>query len=620
MIRKCARPLLVAIGMLAATSSAAFLTYAEPQLKYPAENGWETNLKAHWDYWKGKFNTNGGIIVGTKPDGSDAYTSEAQSYGMLLALWFNDKYAFDQIYGATQTNFWSKGSGNNYAWLIGPSPLKLDPNFAGDADQEICGALIFASALVDAKIWADGNPSYKAQAITILTNIASTSGMLDGSHLIRAYNNSNGLYNPSYMMPGWIQIFKEFGAANGVTDPGWDAVRTAEYNLFNNEPNAKYGMARNWDSDPGNGTETPSNTDMSFDAIRVPYRIGLDAIWYQKHSQAVAWCKSVWDNSSNGVNPSTPGMYLVNGPTLWGWGTKDAANGPFSDAQYEWSLPVAMWGTCAAAVQDSSTNGATAMSVIMSSLKKGVLGHDYFLLSSNPDTTSKSAPNKNYYAQSLALLGALAVDGRAWNVWDDLKNTWTVPDTTTKVTLALTATPSSIPLNTSTHLRAKFSHSISWTLRLTEATGANYTITGTGDSISTDWNTSSHRLNPGFTAGSVAVAGTRPWTTPPAGTTTTITVTAADGIQPVQSHLSAFAWTSEGLRLPANLVDEGASVQVRVLDLSGRQVGASRSAVAHVSGNATVLDLPVQHTAQAGFVEIRTANGGVERLLLPPIR
>jgi len=615
MIRKSARPFLAAIGMLAATSSAAFLPYTEPVLKYPAEQGWEANLQAHWSYWKGKFNTAGGVIQGTKPDNTIAETSEAQSYGMLMALWLNDKTTFDQIYGATQKNFWG---GTNYAWIISPTK---DPNFAGDADQEICGALIFASALVDAKYWTDGSPSYKTQAIAVLKNIAAN--MVDGSHLIRSYNGSSGIYNPSYMMPGWIQVFKEFGAANGVTDPGWDAVRTAEYALFNAQPNAKDGMARNWcdgsgnAGNPGNGTETPSNGDMSFDAIRVPYRIGLDGLWYKTHSQAISWCKSVWNNSA--VNPSTPGMYTVSGPTLWGWGTAGAANGPYSDAQYEWSLTVSMWATAAAAVQDSSTTGNTAMGVIMSSMKKGVLGHDYFLLSANSDTTSSSAPNKNYYAQSLGLLGALAIDGRAPNVWDDLKNTWVVPDTTAKVTQALSATPSSIQLNSSTVLSAKFSHVINWTMTITESTGANYTITGTGDSISYSWATTSHRLNPAFSAGTVTVAITGPWTTPPAGTTTSITITPASGIQTVQSHLSAFSWTSEGLRLPAGLAQEGQVVEVRVLDLSGRQQGAMRSATAHLTNGATVLDLAPQHSAQAGFVELRAGND-VERLLLPPIR
>jgi endoglucanase len=605
------------LGVWATTSSAAYLKYNERILKYPTEQGWGPALQKHWDYWKAHFNS-GGLITATKPNGDVANVSEAQAYGMLLALWFNDKAAFDEIYKTTQDKFWG---GSNYAWIISPSK---DPNFAGDADQDIAGALIFASALVDSSAvtgWSNpsnGAPAYKTQAKTVLASIGAN--FIDGSHLIRAWNGKSGLYNPSYHMPGWIQIFKEFGAANGVTDPGWDAVRTAEYGLFNSEPNAKYGMARNWSSDPGNGTETPSNTDMSFDAIRVPYRIGIDAIWYPSHTQAVAWCQSVWDNGA--VKADTAGMYLVSSHTLWGWGTFNASGGAYSDAQYEWALTVPMWGTAAVAVK-SSTTGATAAGKSIARMKPGVNNQNYFVLSANTDTTQKSSPNKNYYAQSLALLGTLAMDGLAWNVWDDLKNPWTVKDTNATVTAALKATPASVATGVSTTLTATFSHAITWTMIIKGNTsGASYTIgPKTSASISETWNSNNHKIGASFSATgeTVTASVTAQWSSPPSGASTTITL-GASGIEATRSHLSAFSWTSEGLRLPVGLADEGQSVQVRVLDLSGRQVGSARSATAHASGDATVLDLAPQRTTQAGLVELRTANGGVERLLLPPVR
>lgn len=615
---------LLGILCLGATiSSAGILPYTERSLKYPTEQGWQAQLVKHWTYWKAKFNTAGGIIQGTKPDNTSAETSEAQSYGLMLALWFNDKTTFDQIYSATQSNFWG---GSNYAWIISPTK---DPNFAGDADQDICGALIFASALVDSGYWSNptnGAPAYKTQAIAVLKEVES--GFVDGSNLIRSYNNSSGIYNPSYHMPGWGQIFKEFGAANGVTTTNWDNVRTAEYGLFNKQPFAKDGMARNWSDgsgnagNPGNGTETPSNGDMSFDAIRVPYRIGLDAIWYPSHTQAIAWCKSVW--ASGVVIADTAGMYTLSGgsPVLWGWGTRTASPA-FSDAQYEWALTIPMWGTAAVAVADSSTAGTAATSRSINRMKPGVMNQSYFVLSANSDTTLATSPNKNYYAQSLALLGTLAMDGLAWNVWDDLKNKWTAPDTNVHVTQALTATPNSVALNGSTTLTAQFSHSISWKLTLTGATsGATYTgLSGTGTSVSAIWTPASeHGLGKSFVAGETVTASlSSSWTTAPTGISTTVSILAANGILPSGAHLSAFSWTSEGLRLPSGLVQDGQVVEVRVLDLSGRQQGAMRSATAHVSDGATVLDLAPQHTAQAGLVELRS-GGNVERLMLPPIR
>lgn len=610
----------------AATSSAAFLPYPERILKYPTEQGWETALQKHWTYWKAHFNVNGGIITATKPDGSTAQVSEAQSYAMLLSLWFNDKATFDQVYLATQNSFYNSGS-KWYAWEISPT---RDNNFAGDADQDILGALIFASALVDSGYWtnpSNGAPAYKTQAITLISSIYNNFVDAGNGYRINSWPSAgDGIRNPSYHMPGWYQVFKEFAAANGISGQSWDNVRTGAYALINAQPNASKGMARNFSNgsggSPGGGTSSPNNYDMGFDAERVPFRMGLDAMWYGSHSQAVAWCKSVW--TSGFVKADTAGMYTISGPSLWGWGTASASGGPYSDAQYEWAMTVAMWGTASTAVRDSCTPCASAAGKSVARLKPGVINQNYFVISANTDTTATASPNKNYYAQTLALLGAVAMDGRAWNVWDDLKNKWTVKDTNATVTQALKATPSSVAAGVNTTLTATFSHSVTWTLTVKGNTsGATYTIgPKTGSSISEAWNSNNHKLGSAFSATGETVTATvtAQWSSVPAGTTTTIALGAASGIQASRSHLSAFAWTSEGLRLPAGLVDEGQSVQVRVLDLSGRQVGVARSATAHASGDATVLDLAPQRTAQAGLVELRTANGAVERLLLPPVR
>jgi hypothetical protein len=609
---------LLALGLLAASASLAggLLPYAERVLKYPSDSTLDPYLQNHWAGWRSRFVLSSGIIKATKPDYTAAYVSEGQSYGMLLALWFNDKKTFDQIYQATQSNFWGGTNSPWYAWIIGPSPNNRDNNFAGDADQDILGALIFASALVDANLWADGSPSYKVQAIAILKSIEAN--MVDGSNLIRSWNNSSGIYNPSYHMPGWCQVFKEFGAANGVTTTNWDDVHTAEYGLFNAQPSASSGMVRNWSTSSGgsasaNGqTETPSLADMSFDAIRVPYRISLDNLWY--HTPAAGkWCNDVWN--AGVVRSVSPGMYQLNNPpTLWGWGT---ASLQYSDAAYEKPMTEAMWGACGSTVLDSSNASLLAGNAISSYIIAKLKGPtNYF-------TTSDSTPANNYYAQSLEILGSLVISGRAWNVWDDLKHTWTPPDTTSKVIKALTATPTSVAMGANTTLTASFNHAVNWTLTFTGGTSkATYVVGPTlSSSISTQWNTTDYSRLTKFAAGeTVTAVVSGPWAAGTAGTSATIAIAAANGIQAPQSHLSAFAWTAEGLRVPAGLVEEGQSVQVRVLDLSGRQQGAMRSATAHASGNATVLDVAPQHMAQAGFVEIRTANGEVERLLLPPIR
>lgn len=616
------------LGVLAGASSAKYLPYSERVMKYPAEQGWESYLLKHWEYWKAKFIGSDGVVNGTKPDGSSAKVSEAQSYAMLMALWFNDQATFNKVYHGTQQNFWNSST-NAYMWIISPDK---DANWAGDADQDILAALIFASALVDSNTtsntgWTNpsGDPTYKEQAKTLMNSIWDK--FVDkSSYRIQSWPSAgDGVRNPSYHMPAWYQVFKEFANKNIPNNTmDWDKVRLASYALFNAQPSHEKGMARNFstgsgDPQQGNGQSSPTPADMGFDAIRVPWRIGMDAAYYPTHTQAVNWCKSVW--TSGFVDPSTAGMYTLSGsPQLYGWGS---ASSDYSDSKYEWAMTVAMWGVASTAVRDSCNECGTAAGKSVARLKTGVTGQNYFVISANTDTTKTTAPNKNYYAQSLALLGALSMDGRAWNVWDDLMNKWTAPDTSTKMVTPLKATPSTIALSSTTRITAKFNHAASVKLQFTGKTsGVVYTtgLQATADSVGFNFTPSSnHPLGKLFTAGEdITVTIVGPWTTAPATATTTITTTASSAV--AREHRSVLAWTAEGLRIPGDVLAEGQSVQIRVLDLAGRQQGASVQANARTSGQDLILDVAPFRGRGAGLLELRANDGSVERLLLPPVR
>ena len=618
MIKPRMKSIALALGLLVTVSSAKFLPYPERSMKYPEEQGWEAHLQSHWTYWKSHF-LNDGLVTATTPSGTVSNVSEAQSYGMLLALWFNDQTTFNAIWTTTENKFWQSGS-KWYAWNI----TNFDANFAGDADQDIAGALIFASALVDSGYWSNstvGGNTYKSKALILLPSLWSN--FVDQSnHQIQSYPSAgNGSRNPSYHMPAWDSVFQEFATKNGLSE-SWSSARTAAYNLFSVQPSAADGMARNFSTstgDGGSGTSSPNSYDMGFDAIRVPWRIGMDAIWYHNHN-AVSWCESVWNHSV--VNPDSAGMYTISSSIgsskLYGYSTG-------SDSKYELAMPTTMWGTCAVSVQDSSSKGYTAASKLLGRLTPGVVNHDYFLLTSNSDTTTSSAPNKNYYTQTLSLLGALAMDGRAWNVWDDLMHKWTAPDTFAKVT-SLTATPDTLyALTGTTKIRAKFSHSISWTLTMTGSSSGSYTYTGTGDSINVSWTPSTNKTGlKAYTMGESVAAKVSYSTTTvvPTGTASlTLYLVSSSGLSETRgSHLSALSWTTAGLRLPPGLVENGQSYDVRVLDLMGRQQGVSRTAVARSSGDVTVLDLQPQRMDKAGFVEVRSPDGSRVQLMLPPVR
>jgi endo-1,4-beta-D-glucanase Y len=623
MIKPRFKYLLAALGLLSSTSSAALLGYTERSLKYPAEQGWEDNLKLHWARWKELF-LDGGKVKATDPSGSAGgiqNVSEAQGYALLLSIWFNDTTTFQKVWASTESNFWNSSCGTYgyYAWKLPWSGCSGQGSYAPDADQDIAGALIFASALADSGKWpvitVNGNTT-KAKAKILLQSIYTNMVDKSNGYQMNSWHDAEGnssIRNPSYHMPAWDSVFQDFADSNGLSSEKWNSARSGAYSLFNAQPGASSGMARNFSTSsggsPGGGTSSPNNYDMGFDAIRVPWRIALDAMWYRNHS-AVSWCKSVWNNSI--VSPDSAGLYTISTQKLYGW----------SDYSYEKAMSIAMWGACAVSVQDSSSAAGTAASKLLTKMNTGVIAHNYFYLSG---AGVSSTADSNYYAQSLSLMGALAMDGRAWNVWDDLKHKWNAPDTLATVKTFKISSDTVVRTTGTDTIAIKLSHSIGWKLTLTGATSGLYTFTGTSDSIGIVWTPSTQQgsFNKFVDNELVTVKLTYTTTTVvPSGTTSkSIYLKAASaGILTQRSHQTALSWNTSGLRLPTGVLEIGQSYDVRVMDLMGRQQGATRSAIAHQEGTSTLLDLAPQHMDKAGFVEVRAQDGTTTQLLLPPVR
>ncbi|HQF54117.1 MAG TPA: glycosyl hydrolase family 8 [Fibrobacteria bacterium] len=470
------RVLKSAVGAMllgAVAASAAYLPYPEPILKYPRMPAWDDRLAPIYQGWKSRFVKNG-LVGGRTPTSSEiTYISEGQSYGMLLALWFGDQAGFNAVWEATENQFWT---GKWYRWKSG------DDGFAGDADIDICGALIFASALVDAKHWNNytvkGN-DYKAKAKIVMQSIAAN--FFDNEMRIKSWSTAS-IYqlNPSYHMPGWYPIFKEFGAANGVSGVDWDAATRAAYSYLKAQPNWNKGMARNFskfDGGTANVAEDQSSPNprvMGFDAIRVPLRMAHAALWY-KQPDAVAYGVNVW--KAGVVKPGSPGLYDVDNATIL-------------NTDYETMMPRAMWGALAVAVQDESAESKAARDVIVPGFASAHMrGNPWFDGNDPGDTASVNAPKANYYAQSLALLGALVMSGRAWNVWDDLMNPWVPPDTALKVTTPLKASAASFTKGVdSMILTATLSRAERWVLSLKgKSSGAVWTMPGSTKDIRVVW-------------------------------------------------------------------------------------------------------------------------------------
>jgi endoglucanase len=193
------------------------------------------------------------------PEQSNAVTSEAMGYGMLISAAMGDKAAFDKFWGYVQSNL----SGGLMNWENGGS------GSATDADLDIAYALLMAG-----NQWGS---SYTSASNTMAGNIASKD--ISGNILTGGSQFSQSNYDPSYFAPA--EMRKLSGLSGAVS---------ANYTLVNaNITHTVSGVPTDWankssgaPSDAGGANVTSDITDgsngaMGYDAARVPFRLALDA-------------------------------------------------------------------------------------------------------------------------------------------------------------------------------------------------------------------------------------------------------------------------------------------------------------------------------------------------------
>ena len=253
-------------------------------------------LSNTWEDYKERF-VEGGRVVDPKSGGIT--TSEGQAYAMLRAVYMDDREAFDEIWGWTQQNL--QPSANSllswkYGELSNGTQGVTDPNTATDADTDAALALLFAAKKFDA-------PEYEEEALEMLDSVWEEETTVVGTartgekRVMVAGNWARGdgsgtvsqtVVNPSYLSPYAYKIFAE-------ADPShrWDNLADTSYEILERiGASAKFGgeagIVPNWVAiDPETAEPLPARLEglptdeFSFDASRVPWRIGLDYLWFQ---------------------------------------------------------------------------------------------------------------------------------------------------------------------------------------------------------------------------------------------------------------------------------------------------------------------------------------------------
>lgn len=220
-------------------------------------------------------------------------TSEGQSYTMLRSVWMDDQPTFDSSYKFTRDNLqrpdklfsWKYGklADGNYGVLKDTGGY----NSAADGDQDIALSLLMAYTR-----WND--PKYLNAAKPIITSIWQNEVVqIDGKPVLVAddleqKNSSTVVVNPSYFGFANYKVFAAIDTShdwNGLAANSYDIVdRLSESNLGASKSS---GLPPNWITiDRSSGEFIPNvtkslDTDLGYDAMRVPFRLALDYSWFK---------------------------------------------------------------------------------------------------------------------------------------------------------------------------------------------------------------------------------------------------------------------------------------------------------------------------------------------------
>ncbi len=240
-------------------------------------------LNSSWQTYKSHFIKAGRV---QDPYINNATTSEGQSYAMLQSVWLNDKEVFDQVYTWSQIYL---GMPNDlYSWKWEGTTEKgkrVDNGNATDADEDIALSLLFAY-----KKWGDSEYLVRAKKIinAIWENEVTT---VNGVPYLTAGNWANQehdiVINPSYLSPATYRVFAEVD-----TKHDWKAVVDSSYVVLNGcstallDKDTSGVLPPEWCAmekvsgkfvQPNN--TTPRATEYSYNAFRIPWRVGLDYLW-----------------------------------------------------------------------------------------------------------------------------------------------------------------------------------------------------------------------------------------------------------------------------------------------------------------------------------------------------
>lgn len=300
----------------------------------------------YYQRWKSAFlrqNCGNGWYQVISPDADHPYVAEAQGYGMVVVATMagadpDARRIFDGL----------------VKWKI-DHPSSINPDLlaaeqdascrsvnGGDAATDGDLDVAYGLLLADRQWGSTGTYNYKQLAIRHI-NAIKASEVNPSTNLLKLgdWTSAGDQYYYLSRSSDWMaDHFRAFRKATG--DAAWDTIRTAHQNLItrlqqNFSPNTGLlpDFVENTNSTPrpasGQVLESPNDGQYYWNACRVPWRIGADAVTSGDSSSLAAARKlNAWVKARTGGNPANIGLgYRLDGTQISG-GSAAAFFAPFA--------------------------------------------------------------------------------------------------------------------------------------------------------------------------------------------------------------------------------------------------------------------------------------------------
>jgi endo-1,4-beta-D-glucanase Y len=233
-----------------------------------------TAAQAAYNSWRAAFVTSNGAaghLRVQRTNNQNDTVSEGIGYGMIAAVYMNDRATFDGLWQYGQSHFNSKGLMSWHLTASGALFAPNDPGSASDGDVDMIWALIMASDQ-----WSSND--YLNAAGNMIQAMRQNSIGPDGTLKPGDTWGATPLTNPSYFSPAYLRVF-----AIVANDPLWaTTILDKNYATLARVAGAN-GLVPDWTNNSGvvnttlmEGNSTFNNSSYGYDAARTPWRIAMD--------------------------------------------------------------------------------------------------------------------------------------------------------------------------------------------------------------------------------------------------------------------------------------------------------------------------------------------------------